>query len=485
MVQIIGRKGVNIPPPMAHQTTSCRKAFGQEAFAYFCEPGTGKSRMVIDDLMQHWQHFKLEACVIVAPKGVYHLWEDDELPKHCPLEYHVIKYESGRFEKCDNAIKEYLLRPSRLPLFVLMNIEAFRDEKPVAMLAKHFKKNRAAIVIDESSKIKGHKSNTTKNLIKAAKFMVMRRIATGTPTPNNPMDIFSQMAFLDKDIIGYPTYFHMQRMHCIMRTTFMGGRSFNQIVDYKNLKMLYDNMDPYCIRLTKAECLDLPDKVRIKHPFTLPPLAQAAYDTMKKDLILEFEATGQVSVGDTGLTSMLHLHQIANGFVSTEDKSRVFIHDEKIKAMMALIDTLPEGEPVVIWSHFVHCIQAAEAALVKVFGRDAVASYYGATSSEERRAISKDFIEGKIRFMVANPSTAGMGLTWVHCKYVMYLSNSFKLEDKIQSEDRCHRVGQVNKVTYWDIVASGTIDEKVSEALARKESLAKVLMTGEGIEKYI
>jgi len=141
---------------------------------------------------------------------------------------------------------------------------------------------------------------------------------------------------------------------------------------------------------------------------------------------------------------------------------------------MSCVEEIP-GKAI-IWSRFRYDIVAIVATLAKVYGEESVVSYYGDTSDEDRQRAIQRFQNGKARFFVANPATAGYGLTLTEASTVIYYANDFNLETRIQSEDRCHRIGQKNPVTYIDLIAEGTIDEKIVKSLRDKIVIgAKVL----------
>jgi SNF2 family DNA or RNA helicase len=142
--------------------------------------------------------------------------------------------------------------------------------------------------------------------------------------------------------------------------------------------------------------------------------------------------------------------------------------------MMSCIEEV--SGKIIIWSRFRYDIVRIRAALVKEYGEKSVVSYYGDTSDEDRQRAIQLFQDGDARFFVANPATAGYGLTLTEANTVIYYANDFNLETRIQSEDRCHRIGQKNPVTYIDLIAEGTIDEKIVKSLRDKIAIgAKVL----------
>jgi SNF2 family DNA or RNA helicase len=124
--------------------------------------------------------------------------------------------------------------------------------------------------------------------------------------------------------------------------------------------------------------------------------------------------------------------------------------------------------------------------LEKKYGKESVSSFFGDTPVDERDQIVSDFQnkESSLKYMVANPKTGGYGLTLTASHTVVYYSNSYDLEIRLQSEDRTHRIGQENKVTYVDFIAEKTIDEKIVQCLRSKIDIATEVL-GEELKSWL
>jgi len=254
----------------------------------------------------------------------------------------------------------------------------------------------------------------------------------------------------------------------------IGSHSFNQIVGYQNLSELNGIIEPFSFRVRKEDCLDLPDKVYTKRTVELTPEQRVAYDTMKAAALAIIE--GSVVSAPTVSTQILRLQQVCSGFVNMDDGTTKQVPTNKLPELMDALEEI-DGK-VIIWANFTHDILAIQAELAKVYGQDSVATFYGDTKSEERQLIVERFQDknNPLRFFVGQPRTGGYGLTLTEAKTVIYYSNGYDLEVRLQSEDRAHRIGQTNKVTYIDIVAEGTIDEKVLQALRGKIDIATTIL---------
>jgi SNF2 family DNA or RNA helicase len=263
----------------------------------------------------------------------------------------------------------------------------------------------------------------------------------------------------------------------------MGAHSFNHIVGYQNLEELNGLIEKFSYRVRKEECLDLPDKVYTKRSVELTPDQRKLYDQMKRNAIAVIEGEGIVSA-PTVLTQLLRLQQVCSGFVKLEDGRVITCPSNKLNELMSLLDET-DGK-VIIWGNFTHDIISIGEALSKQYGPQSVELFYGATPAQERQLIVERFQDPNhpLRFFVGQPRTGGYGLTLTEAKTVIYYSNGYDLEVRLQSEDRAHRIGQTNKVTYIDIVAEQTSDEKIIRALRSKIDISTRVLA-EGYREWI
>jgi SNF2 family DNA or RNA helicase len=230
----------------------------------------------------------------------------------------------------------------------------------------------------------------------------------------------------------------------------------------------------------KKDCLDLPDKLYIRREVTLTAEQKKLYSELKELAITELENEEIISVTNI-LTQLLRLHQIVCGHVRSDDGTDTPVENNRIDELLEVIGEM-QGK-IIIWANYRQNILEIVETLQGLFGADSVASYFGDTSADERERAIKEFQdpESPLRFFVGNTQTGGYGITLTEAQNVIYYSNSFDLEKRLQSEDRAHRIGQVNKVTYVDLVAKDTIDEKIVAALRNKLDLAQEVL---GDEKW-
>jgi SNF2 family DNA or RNA helicase len=362
-----------------------------------------------------------------------------------------------------------------LKVFV-MNVEALSTPRGTKAAYFFLKENPDNImIVDESTTIKNRKATRTKNIMMLAKNAKYKRILTGSPVTKSPMDLFSQCAFLSPDALGFNSYYSFQNRYALVQKRKMGTRAFQEIVGYRRLDELNMKLDRFSNRILKEECLDLPDKVYICRDVELTEEQKRVYKQMKKLALAELQNGGLATTASV-LTQIMRLQQICCGHLQPDEGEVQVLDSNRLRELLEITDEL-QGKAI-IWATYTHDIQQVANALRDRFGPEAVATYYGDTKQDERQQIVDTFQDkaSPLRFFVGQPRTGGYGITLTAANTVIYYSNSYDLEIRLQSEDRAHRIGQKNKVTYIDLVSPDTIDVKILEALRCKIDLAgKVL----------
>lgn len=450
--------------PFDHQRKAFYLSRDKESFALLMEQGTGKTKVVLDNAAYLYGKGKITALVVIAPNGVHRNWLSKEIPDHmpdwCPTK--PVYYHSGMTKKETEAFDEVLAETEMLKVFSF-NVEAFVSDKATNFMKRVLLSNEVMLVVDESSRIKRPGAKRTKIITKFSNMAKYRRIMTGTPVTKGPEDIYSQFKFLDHQILGYDSFYSFRARYCIM-----GGFENKQIVSYQNIDELTRNIEGHSFRVLKKDCLDLPEKIYQRHPVDLSQKQRKLYNQLRKDFIAELE--GEQIDAPEAITRLLRLQQIVCGWFPMEEEVKPI--DEKNPRLQALLDILSDIEcKVIIWARFKADLRVIERAL----GELAVA-YHGEVSNDQR-AISVERFQNdpKIRYFIGQPQSGGIGLTLTAAECAIYYSNSFDLETRLQSEDRCHRIGTKNNVTYIDLESPKTIDTKIIKALRSKKSLADIV----------
>ena len=469
--------------PFLHQAAYLQRFWEEQNTALFAEMGTGKSFMIINNAAMLYDKGRIDALLIVAPKGVYRNWYRSEIPKHMPdhVKYEMAcwnptprKAEKLEMDKMWNAVDDLRI--------LIMNIEAFSTEKGQQFAKIFLRTTKAFMAIDESTTIKTPTAKRTKAIVKIGKDAQYRRIATGSPVTKSPLDLYSQCAFLSTDCLNYDSYYAFQARYAVLVERKMPTHTFKQVVGYRHLDELKGKLDRFAFRVTKEECLDLPDKIYLRRDVELTAEQKKAYEQMKL-MALAVLDQGLVSTNNA-LTQLMRLHQIVCGYVKLDDGQELDLPNNRIDELM---DLLAESDgKVIIWANYRKNIHNIKLAIQKEYGMTSVATYYGDTAAEDRQDIVDKFSDPKseLRFFVGNPTTGGYGLTLVSSHTVVYYSNSFDLEKRLQSEDRAHRIGQTEKVTYVDLIATNTVDEHIVKALRNKINIASAVL-GEDVKGWL
>jgi SNF2 family DNA or RNA helicase len=464
--------------PYDHQRTALNHAGARCSFGFFMEMGTGKSKVLIDNLGQLFLSGQVNFALIIAPKGVYRNWVSKELPEHMSdqVTHRVIRWVSTPNKKQQKEMQSVKDFYAGLTIFV-MNVEAFstlKGQKAGQWMARAFGAH-GMIAIDESTTIKNHKAKRTKALIKIAEGFKYKRLLTGSPVTKSPLDIYAQTEFLGPGLLGYDSFYAFQGRYAVTQKRQMGAHAFQQIIGYRNLDELTDRIDRFSYRVLKKDCLDLPEKTYTARYVTLTPEQAQMYTRIQREAMVMFE-DGQMTTAPAIITQLLRLQQVMSGHLKTDDGEMKTFPTRRMDALEEILEE-HDGKAI-IWSRFRHDILAITDMLTKRFGKGSTAAYFGDTPDDVRNDIVRNFQrpEHPLKYFVGNPATAGYGLTLTEANLVVYYANDFNLETRIQSEDRAHRIGQKNNVTYIDLISEGTIDERIVQALRAKIDIgAKVL----------
>jgi SNF2 family DNA or RNA helicase len=468
--------------PYKHQLTALEKSWNKETYAYFMEMGTGKTKVLIDNMSMLYDKGKIDGALIIAPKGVIKTWYEQEIPTHLPnhIENVTVLWQPN-ITKTQQEKLESLFEIETALHILVMNVEAFSTEKGVKFASKFLNSHKVLMAIDESTTIKTPTAQRTKNIIRLGGLSKYRRIMTGSPVTKNPLDLYTQCYFLDPYLLDFASYYAFRNRYAIMKTMNVRGRSIQIVHKFQNLSELSDRLRGFSYRVLKEDCLDLPSKNWTKRHITLSKEQQKVYSEMKKTALATLN--GKVTSTMTVITQLMRLQQITCGHFVADDGTTQEIKNNRITELMDVLDEI-EGKAI-IWGHWQKDIQNIVSEIEKVHGPGSVVSYYGLTPQEDRQDNIRKFqSDPKCRFMVGTPSTGGYGITLTAANTVIYYSNGYDLEKRLQSEDRAHRIGQKQTVTYVDLICEDTVDEKIVKSLRDKINIASEVL-GEELKDWI
>lgn len=493
--------------PYAHQEKAFELSAEKECFAFLMEQGTGKTKPTIDTAAYLFETGKIDAVVIAAPNGVHRKWfvEDFPLsmPDRIPVQVCVWKAQSAPILRQFEALVSIPLSTRCLRVF-MVNIETLSTRNGEAMIKRFLDAYRCLFVIDESGRIKNPGTKRTDAVVDLGGYASYRRILNGLPVSKSPFDLFSQFQFLDPSILG-KSYIAFKARHAdfyppssgiiksllaknpVVQKVLAANPNANvsrwapQIVitdaagnpKYKNLDRLKAQIAPYSFRVTKKECLDLPDKVYTTRFFEMTQKQRAIYDDI--DEKLRAEINDELYIVKHQLTKKLRLQQITSGFMGTEpdvEPVTICVTPEENPRLMLLKDTLKDLDgSVIIWARFRKEIEWIKAML----GDDCV-TYYGGTDPRDKAANLDAFKSGRVKYLAGTAASGGIGHNFTIAHECVYYSNTFDYDQRAQSEDRQHRIGQTHKVTYYDLQAEMSVDQDIVASLRAKQDLGDYMM---------
>lgn len=474
-------------PMFRHQKLALQRGWDRDGFAFLMEMGCGKSKVLIDNAAMLRENRGLERVLIIAPKGVYENWSNKEIPEHLPerhkdgLIVHVWHGNGSQTEK--RKLREVISKGRGLRILV-MNVEAISQSSSAFSVAQEFcKMGPTLLAVDESSTTKNPQAIRTKRVIKIGRLCTWRRILTGTPNPRSPLDLWSQFEILGPNLLGYRSYFAFKARYAIEANHTIGGRTQKIVVGYRDIDLLSQTMLNHSIIVKKEDALDLPPKIYETRSVELTTEQKRAYRELKEYATTQLSDDQHITATHV-MTQILRLHQLICGYAVLEDGSKVKIKSNRLSVLK---DILAEaGGRSIVWCNYRDDINDVCEMLDSEGYR--VVRYDGSTTQEERqRAVfrfqgtmnSKKCPEDqRADVFVGTPHAAGYGITLTEATCVVYYSNTFDLEKRLQSEDRAHRIGQKKAVTYIDMVSPGTVDERIMKCLKMKKTLADIILDG-------
>lgn len=460
----------------------------QRGWAHFWEMGTGKSWEICHEMAWAFCQGEIDCGVVMAKKGEYANWAQflipDLMPQTFPVEvvlFNSTAYSTGKMREQLTSLMQP--KPGVLRILVV-NVESMAYRLP-EVLKPFFESAVKGVFFatDESTCIKEPKSKRSKESYIWSNKARIKRIMTGTPVTQSPMDLYGQSLMLGKMTLGFSSFFSFRNTFEVREPLYLGPqRTIMRTTGYKNLDQLNRILDSFSDQVFKKDVVDLPDKVYKKYLVEMTPSQQKLYNEMRDQAMIEIEGH-EVEV-TTVLAQIVKLHQIACGQLKVGEDEYVSIENNRIEALETILEDF--GGKAIIWANYRQTLVDVVASLRKKFGNDAVVHYYGGTTPAEREYAYRAFQDpdSPVRFFVANAQSAGYGLTLTQASLVVYYSNGYNLEHRLQSEDRAHRIGQTKSVTYIDLVSPDTVDERIIDVLRTKKNLAHEVL-GSKISDWI
>lgn len=475
--------------PFEHQAHHIANHWSDKAWGLLWEQGTAKTKPIIDTAVLQYTNGMIDGLLVVAPPGVERNWRSDEIPEHLPadlsLETRVTLFQTKRKgTKTHKARMEAAVRHSGLSV-LLISYNASQTKEGKTLIRKFLDNRKVLMVLDEAHNIKSPGAKRTKNLVAQGRYAVTKRILTGTPISVGPFDLYSQVRFLDEyfwknhGIHGYvefKQYFGewITRAMCQQMNGYDPG--YDQLIEYCNLDKLEEWLASITDRYLKDDVLDLPPKLYSKRYFDMSREQWDAYNTLKETMMLEIG--DDLITAELPIVRLLRFQQIASGYLpSGVEEGRFHMLGDKNPRLAAMEELKSEiHHPCIIWGRFRQDVDQ----LMDLFGDGAV-RYDGTVDEDQAERNKKAFQSGDAQWFIGTAAKGGPGLTLTQAKTMIYYNNSFKLIDRLQSEDRCHRAGMdEHPVNYIDVCANDVgIDVNVVANLRNKRDISQQILGDE------
>jgi superfamily II DNA or RNA helicase len=451
--------------PFPFQLELFNQAKDKRAFAIFSEQGTGKTKSAIDIMCYKFLTGKIKAVMIFSwPKGVHEQWIDEQIPEHC---WDEVRYDAHVWDG-KNFPSSLMVHGPELKIFSA-NIEAL-NSKSIENFHKFAEMygDQMLMIIDESQSIKNPGAKRTKRANALGAKVGYRLIMTGTPIAKDLTDEWSQFRFLDPSILGHKYKTTFQREFCVM-----GGFQMRAVIGHQNLERFTSKVQPHSFRVTKAEALDLPDKVYDRFPFEITDEQKRIMKELKQDFMTQLD-NGEIHTVAHAAVLVTKMQQVSCGYLKKEDGSFTMLeHNPRLEALETLLHKIT-GKTI-IWCRFKKDVE-----LIHERYKDISVVHYGDTPQDERELAKKLFLDqmSDKKYFIATPASAGSGLNLQvgGCSTAIYYSNGYNAVERWQSEDRIHRIGSHKTVRYFDLYARGTMDAKILSNLRNKKSLSDLVL---------
>jgi SNF2 family DNA or RNA helicase len=474
-------------PELDHQTVGLEKLSPLAAGAYLMDFGTGKSFTSITNIGELESGQEIDGAFILSPKGDYDDWTlSNPETSHWAIcanpsllhRLRLVQWQGGHRKSEKEALRALLNPyPGEFPVLV-MNTEALSSSKRAEDIATEFLKSRRCMIVNnESTTCKSPSAARAKAAVRLAALAPYRRILTGFPTPKSSLDLFMQFAFLDKRILGHRSFFTFRQRYAVLKKVYLANRSVDVVEGFQNTEELWGLIDPVSFRVRADDCLDLPERTYHRQVVEMTDEQRRIYADMRDQCLSQ--VGGAWTSATVAVAQITKLHQIACGFVTTEDGTEVEIPNRRVDALIDKIDEI--GEPkIVIWATYHHCLRQIVSRLEREYGPRSFVQYHGGIGDSDR-AVARDRFskDPDCRFFVGTQATGGRGLNdLIVARSTIYYANNYNLELRLNSEARTRRKGSErhSSVTYTDLITEGTVEEKIVQSLRRNIDVASAVL---------
>lgn len=457
-------------PRFKHQDDAFEISKDRKVFALLMDMGTGKSRVIVETACHLYQKGEIDTVIIFSPKGVHYNWmKEIEMWMWKGIAYWPYLWSSTLKPREKYRVLALTNLHQKKLRFYSFNVDAVSIKAVKMFLSLLVRRKKTMLVVDESTKIKNPSTARTKNLWLLSEQSMYKRILTGTVIANNPLDLFAQFKFLTPMILRQRNFYFFKKEYAITKKMFVaGGRTIDVIVGYRNVHKLEAMVSPHSFKITKEQCLDLPEKIYQIIAVDMTEQQKELYLSLRERVLYHMISNVSYLIDMRNvLTMLLRLQQLTGGFLHPDEADFVEIKpNPKLDALLDVVEEIGDSK-MIVWSRFVPEIKMLYRELSQNYS---CVTYYGDTSDTDREKAIESFQNGKTQILIGNQAVGGMGINLTAASYVIYYSNSYSSTDRLQSEDRAHRAGQEKHVTYIDLIVNDSVDTKVLEALRAKKN---------------
>lgn len=442
-------------PLWRHQDEAIEFALSRHGTMLAMAMGTGKSRVAIE-IIERRNH---RLTVITCPKSVQANWPREFSRHGDPARPVIVEVLRGSVAEKTERAKALVAEAAAMnrPLVLVINHEGFWRQPFLPWVASA---GVDCLVVDELHRAKARGGKFSLALGRLAIRIPWRLGLTGTPMPHSPLDVYAQCRFLA------PALYGLSFTRFRTRYAVMGGFDGKQVIGYQNERDLYERFARIAYQ-ADASVVTLPEAVHVRREVELSAPARRVYRELEREFYAEVES-GSVTAANA-LTRLLRLQQITGGTLALDSADPVMIDMGKHEALAEILADLPAREPVVVFARFRADLDAIHTA----------ARSMGRTSGElsGRANDLGAWQAGGFDVLATQIQAGGVGVDLTRARYCVYYSLGFSLAEYLQSLARTHRPGQTRSVVYLHLVASQTIDERVYQALERRQKVVDAILS--------
>lgn len=470
-------------PMWKHQEQAVNLCLIHDNYMLAIEMGGGKTRCMIEALRRRFAaNHGLMRTIIFCPIIVTQNWKN-EFAMYSKIDPKDIIILTGSGEqRCKQFIKNAGDDLARPKIFIT-NYQSMLMLKLSSLFSAYCPE---IIICDESQRLKSPTAKTAKTMFYLAQKARHKYLLTGTPILNSPMDIFQQFKIMDNGAT-----FGLNYMTFKLRYFEDKNAKFKNKAQYfpkwevreDRLPELSTKIESKSMRVLKSECLDLPPLVKQTVFVELSKEQDRMYEEMRKEFVtfIDSQKGPRAVIAELAITKAMRMQQIVTGFARDEHGNDHALDCPRLAVLEELLEDLTPNHKVIVWA----CFHQNYADIRKVCEKLKLkyVELHGEIDHKLRLDNMTEFRSNpEVRVVIANQRAAGLGINLVEASYSIYYSKNHSLEDQLQSESRNHRGGSEmhEKITQIDLVARGTIDELINQALSQKLKVAEFIMDKKG-----